>query len=48
MDERAGREEALKRNLPVVGTLGVLKRAAEMGLLGFSLTLDELKRADST
>lgn len=43
MDERAGREEALKRNLPVVGTLGILERAAELGLLDFSLTLAELK-----
>ncbi|MGI8884972.1 MAG: DUF3368 domain-containing protein, partial [Pyrinomonadaceae bacterium] len=43
MDERSGREAALKRNLPVVGTLGLLERAAEKGLIDFSATLQELK-----
>lgn len=43
MDERAGREEALKRNLPVIGTLGILEKAAERGMLDFALTLAALK-----
>ncbi|MGI9055558.1 MAG: DUF3368 domain-containing protein [Pyrinomonadaceae bacterium] len=43
MDERSGREVALKRNLPVVGTLGILERAAEKNLLDFAETLDQLK-----
>lgn len=43
MDERAGRDEALKRGLPVIGTLAVLESAAERGLLDFSLVLAELK-----
>ena len=43
MDERSGREAALKRNLPVVGTLGILERAAEKDLIDFSETLQELK-----
>lgn len=43
MDERAGREEALKRHLPVIGTLGILERAAERGLLDFAVVLGELK-----
>ena len=43
MDERTGRETALKRNLPVVGTLGILERAAEKDLLDFTETLLELK-----
>ncbi|HEY0658146.1 MAG TPA: hypothetical protein VGD05_06715 [Pyrinomonadaceae bacterium] len=43
VDERSGREAALKRNLPVVGTLGLLERAAEKGLLDFSETLQTLK-----
>ncbi len=43
MDERGGREAALKRNLPVVGTLGILERAAEKDLLDFTETLRDLK-----
>lgn len=43
MDERSGREAALKRNLPVVGTLGILERAAEKGLIDFAETLRNLK-----
>jgi predicted nucleic acid-binding protein len=43
MDEKAGREEALKRSLPVIGTLGILENAAERGMLDFALTLVELK-----
>lgn len=43
MDERSGREAALKRNLPVVGTLGILERAAENGLLDFTETIQDLK-----
>lgn len=43
IDERAGREEALKRSLPVIGTLGILERAAELGMLDFALVLAELK-----
>lgn len=43
MDERSGREAALKRNLPVVGTLSILERAAEKGLLDFAEILQDLK-----
>jgi predicted nucleic acid-binding protein len=43
IDERSGREAALKRNLPVVGTLGILERAAEKGLIDFAETLQKLK-----
>lgn len=43
MDEKSGRKIALKRNLPVIGTLGILERAAEKGLLDFAETLQELK-----
>lgn len=43
MDERSGREAAVKRNLPVAGTLSILKRAAEKDLLDFTETLQELK-----
>jgi len=43
IDERAGREEALKRSLPVIGTLAILESAAERGLLDLALVLVELK-----
>jgi predicted nucleic acid-binding protein len=43
IDERAGREGALKRNLPVIGTLGILELAAQLGLLDFAIALAELK-----
>lgn len=43
IDERSGRKAALKRNLPVIGTLGILERAAEKSLLDFSETLRQLK-----
>lgn len=43
IDERAGREEALKRNLPVIGTLGILEFAAQHGLLDLPIALAELK-----
>ncbi|HXG86098.1 MAG TPA: DUF3368 domain-containing protein [Pyrinomonadaceae bacterium] len=43
IDEQFGRKVALKRNLRVVGTLGILERAAEKGLLDFAETLQGLK-----
>lgn len=43
MDERSGREAALKRNLPVVGMLGILERAAEKNLVDFPAILNALK-----
>jgi predicted nucleic acid-binding protein len=43
IDERLGREEALRRKLPVVGTLGILEQAAERERLDFAQMLTELK-----
>lgn len=43
MDERSGREAAIRRNLPVAGTLSILERAAEKDLLDFAETLQKLK-----
>ena len=43
IDERAGRDEALQRGLPVIGTLGVLESAAERGFVDFPLILAEMK-----
>jgi len=39
IDERFGREIALSRDLPVLGTLGILERAAIEGNLDFAQTL---------
>jgi predicted nucleic acid-binding protein len=44
MDERAGVREALRRNLRVIGTLGVLDEAAERGLLNLPEALERLER----
>jgi len=44
IDEQVGRTIALKRNLPVSGTLGVLERADKVGLVGdFPQILIQLK-----
>jgi len=39
IDEKAGREEAVRRSLRVAGTLAVLEQAAERGLLNFPKAL---------
>lgn len=44
MDDNSARVEAKKRDLPVVGTLGTLERAAELGLIDFPQTLFKLKQ----
>jgi predicted nucleic acid-binding protein len=42
MDEVDGREEALRRAIPVTGTLGVLETAAIRGLIDLPLVLAQL------
>lgn len=44
VDERAARKEAAKRHLATSGTLGILDRAAEKGLIDFSQALQQLKQ----
>jgi predicted nucleic acid-binding protein len=44
VDDKAARREAVKRNLPTAGTLGILDRAAEKGLIDFSTALARLKQ----
>jgi len=44
VDDRAARDEAAKRNLPAVGTLGVLERAAEKKLIDLPQILSQLKQ----
>lgn len=43
IDETAGRTEARRRSLRVTGTLGVLRTAAEAGLIDVRDVLDRLK-----
>ena len=42
MDDRDGRREAMRRRLPVLGTLRVLADAAEQGLLNLADAFDRL------
>ena len=44
VDEKAARQEAAKRNLSTVGTLGILDRAADKGLVDFAQALHLLKK----
>jgi predicted nucleic acid-binding protein len=43
MDDLEGREEAARRALPVMGTLGVLERAAERGWLDLPAAIARLR-----
>jgi predicted nucleic acid-binding protein len=43
IDEAAGRAEAKRRNLRVTGTLGVLRAAAELGLVNVPDVIAQLK-----
>jgi len=43
IDERDGRKAARRRNIPVTGTIGVLERAAENGLLNLREAFLRLK-----
>ena len=44
IDERAGRREAERRHLRVIGTLAVLEEAGRRGLLNFAATLEQLRQ----
>ena len=44
MDERHGRQEAKKRGLRVIGTLGVLTAAHELGMIDLIAALDSLRQ----
>jgi predicted nucleic acid-binding protein len=43
VDEREGRNAALQRGIPVIGTLGVLREAATLGLLNIHKAVQLLK-----
>ena len=44
VDEMLGRREAERRGLPVIGMLGVLREAAEMGLLDLRSAFERLRQ----
>jgi len=46
INETKGRVEAKRRNLAITGTIGVLERAAEMGLIDLSQAFDEIRKTD--
>lgn len=46
MDERKGRRIATKRKITIIGTLGLLERAAGLGMVDFRNALNALKSSD--
>ena len=44
LDETEARREAERRNLPVIGTLGLLRRASQFGWIDLRSTLDRLRQ----
>lgn len=44
IDERAGREQAKRRGIFIIGTLGILNSAAEKNLLDFTDALEKLQQ----
>ncbi|MGH9640285.1 MAG: DUF3368 domain-containing protein, partial [Bryobacteraceae bacterium] len=44
IDDSMGRREAVRRGLPVIGTVGVLREAAQEGLVDLRACLDRLLR----
>lgn len=46
LDEAEGREEAIRRGLPVSGTIGVLEKAAERDLINLSEAFQRLARTN--
>ena len=43
VDDREGRKLAVERNIPVIGTLGVLKEGAVLGLLDLRVAVERLQ-----
>jgi predicted nucleic acid-binding protein len=46
MDETEGRREALRRHLQVAGTVSVLEKAAQRGLIDFRVALERLDQTN--
>jgi predicted nucleic acid-binding protein len=46
MDDHDARTEAVKRGLRIVGTLGILERAFQVGLIDLRLAIDRIRETD--
>jgi predicted nucleic acid-binding protein len=46
IDDVDGRKAAVRRHLPVIGTLGALERGAHRGLLDLKQAIDRIRRTD--
>jgi predicted nucleic acid-binding protein len=46
MDDNEGRREARRRHLYVTGTVAVLEKAAQRGLIEFRASLERLERTN--
>jgi predicted nucleic acid-binding protein len=46
IDETEGRRAAAQRRIPLTGTVGILERAADIGLVELENAFDRLKRTD--
>jgi predicted nucleic acid-binding protein len=46
IDEIEGRREALRRHLHVTGTVAVLEKAAQLGLIDFPAALQQLEQTN--
>jgi predicted nucleic acid-binding protein len=46
IDELRGRKEAIRRQIRVTGTIGVLRAAAKLGLLDFREAMERLRRTN--
>src|SRR5262249_50788128 len=46
IDESRGRRAAVERSLQVIGTIGVLEAAAEMGLIELEQAFEQVKQTD--
>ena len=46
IDDREGRREAKRRAIPVTGTLGILDKAAERGLIDLRVVVEQLGKTN--
>lgn len=46
IDEKAGRRAAAENNLTIIGSIGILERAAERGLLDLNEAFQRVRRTD--
>jgi len=46
IDERLGRESAIERSIPIIGTVGILDEAARQGWIDLAETLAQLQQTN--